>query len=695
MVSARPQILLSPLRLVVGGVLVSLLSGTVSAQPDLPISPSEWRPEIVSPPGVDAKGDLTLSIPVVTVPGLGGMSFPIVLNYTSGTPGVSNNSWLWRGWRFDPGSITREIYGGERRVEAGEVVRGGDVVTDANSEQWIVSYVDDIGIAPPFQPDRRTITLPTGGASFSSARSKGWRVAPLYNRDFSGGIPSEIPSVNTGSGAIEYQTGFRLDGSTIDPRPDVSGYVVTTNDGTRYVFGRPAINAMTVTTGLAVNLNDPVSYRQYVHSWGLVAILGPNTKSSGDRPSDLTPSIWSRTGEWIVLDQVLQQEPTVGVPNIPMVRQDRKYTRIITPTHCAVLTQGAPVWVTLIVRDDDAFNEALDTPCSGPVVRRVRHSPSAIQYEGTDGEVLPGYQFTYHDLGGVGEDDFGMPTNEDGMLKTMTLPTGGIVEIEYEPDEVARGQVLPYGMYDIVPYAPGSGSSGWRPSYGQDTWSPGAYPLSDPPYEPLLRGGMRVQSIRVSSEDSETPVGPGVSTLTTYEYPSDPNNDNPSVPSGGFVSAIPDKHWKVQGSEWFFVHQVANRLGASVYYDWVSEVVEGQGYTKTYYSTSNNSNVVRPRSLRWRFFSTPSYTHSMLVAQEQGIGEWGKPIRTERYNEDGCLVQTVERGFPRSGIVAPGRVWPGGEYNLNGQTTLLVPLDGRREAPRQATGESVTTYDCP
>ncbi|MEM6338058.1 MAG: hypothetical protein AAF752_15910, partial [Bacteroidota bacterium] len=71
--------------------------------------PDVWRPADVPEPGVGAKGDLALSVPLLNVPGLGGLDFPVVLSYQSGIRVHQPSSWVGLGWSFDPGSIVRDV----------------------------------------------------------------------------------------------------------------------------------------------------------------------------------------------------------------------------------------------------------------------------------------------------------------------------------------------------------------------------------------------------------------------------------------------------------------------------------------------------------------------------------------------------------------------------------------------------------
>jgi len=56
-------------------------------------------------------GDMSYSIPVMTVPGRGGLDFPISLNYKAGVTVKQDASWIGLGWSFNPGAIVRSVVG--------------------------------------------------------------------------------------------------------------------------------------------------------------------------------------------------------------------------------------------------------------------------------------------------------------------------------------------------------------------------------------------------------------------------------------------------------------------------------------------------------------------------------------------------------------------------------------------------------
>jgi len=60
---------------------------------------------------VNATGNFNLSLPILTVPGRGGLNFDLTLNYTPGIKVTDEASWVGLGWNLDVGSIIRNVIG--------------------------------------------------------------------------------------------------------------------------------------------------------------------------------------------------------------------------------------------------------------------------------------------------------------------------------------------------------------------------------------------------------------------------------------------------------------------------------------------------------------------------------------------------------------------------------------------------------
>ncbi len=75
------------------------------------MQPEVWHFNGPEQAEVDAKGDLRLSIPILTVPGTPGRDYQVRFSYKAGILYHQTASWIGLGWNFDPGSISRDVFG--------------------------------------------------------------------------------------------------------------------------------------------------------------------------------------------------------------------------------------------------------------------------------------------------------------------------------------------------------------------------------------------------------------------------------------------------------------------------------------------------------------------------------------------------------------------------------------------------------
>lgn len=438
------------------------------------VQPDVWRPSTVEAPGIDGRGDVNLQIPVLTVPGKDGLDFPITFAYSSSIRLDERSTWVGTGWRFDPGSITRDVYGAEK---------GNPTVT---------SYADFAG-EPPFQPDRYVVTLPAGGATMSRVVNAGSTSTPtprtiasgFYTLEFNGW---KIESNTSNNGAVNnpvtvngQQTGIRT--STFNTRSDYTGFTVRTVEGVRYIFAIP-----TLSTSLATDVAGPASLRRetFVSAWRLRAILSP-TYSGPDIPTGTEAGAWIRIDYSPVNTQTNPNSPTLG----PEFVQATYPTRIVTPTHCASFSttsrnvENLPGWERPAYAKLTGISlyagGTLGTSCTGTPIRHAQLSnPEELRSEsasgssdrpalrsisstGQGGSLEPGYAFEYYPLlGGTALDDsrmdlFGFYDPNGGYtggydagcgvgeacndgasfsLKKVVYPSGGSDEFEYQNDQI-------------------------------------------------------------------------------------------------------------------------------------------------------------------------------------------------------------------------------------------------------------------
>ncbi len=97
--------------------LISLV-GVLSLTPVFSQTSGATAPEVTQFEPVDttdmvnlSTGDFSYSIPVVSIPGAPGGSYPISLNYHAGVLYTQEASWVGLGWNLSPGQIARTVRG--------------------------------------------------------------------------------------------------------------------------------------------------------------------------------------------------------------------------------------------------------------------------------------------------------------------------------------------------------------------------------------------------------------------------------------------------------------------------------------------------------------------------------------------------------------------------------------------------------
>ncbi len=106
---------------------------------------------------VDFRGDLNVAIPVLTVPGRGGLDYPIILSYKSGIQTTQKSSWVGLGWSLNEGCISRTV----------------NFLPDFNHERNATTPSNF-----PEAPDTYVVTLPGHGSSFMLPVPWGFPNAP-------------------------------------------------------------------------------------------------------------------------------------------------------------------------------------------------------------------------------------------------------------------------------------------------------------------------------------------------------------------------------------------------------------------------------------------------------------------------------------------------------------------------------------
>ncbi|HYE57102.1 MAG TPA: hypothetical protein VD948_01305, partial [Rhodothermales bacterium] len=653
------------------------------------IQPDVWRPMQPLDPGVNANGDLNLSLPVLTVPGRGGLDYPVSLSYRSGIAITQSATWVGLGWSFDPGSITRDVQG---------------VVTSLDG-----SSANDVDFAqlPSVQPDQYYVTVPSGGFTMTAKMAsagpmpthRGTCDVPLVPTEWA---PWKIDCSVRGAGSPltvdSKAVGIYLQSGTMDQaREDFETFTLTAPDGVRYVFAAPTLSSFE--TFLPSSTYRRVKY--HVGTWRLVSIL------SADFDGNALDPRTSTRGNWVYFQYGHLSSSSRYGESATSLMQTMYLTAIETPTHIAsfstsvkdneIVLRAGSGGDQLMRRLDTITlcakaSGAAETGCTqGKKVREVafeylnydtgalaetgqpikRMQLQRFFYKGHDGSVLPGHGFTYYERTFYGarpwtdyKDEFGYlnlctTANEDPIncvgqtqdahawsLKTITYPTGGRTEIDYENDlmDATGDDVLYYSrLQDIT-----GGATSSKMHYSARA---------------LRQGGARVKQIRRYA----SPLAATAEGSSDFVY------------GPGVLSGVPGAYWAktsfYSGSsgEGIFL-RTYDRRSAAVYYDHVREVrtigqrqigpqtVTDTVSTTTYYSTNHHCRQVYvPEVGSWQLdkdclFSSWARTDTVgtastvfvrvgenrTVVQDNSALYWGLPYRVRETAGDG---RTTERYF--------------------------------------------------
>jgi YD repeat-containing protein len=678
--------------------------------------PEVWhfaRPKL---PTVDAYGGLNLSIPALTVPGRG-MDHEITFSYGSGITFSQRASWVGLGWSYDPGSITRKPEGALNHFT---------ITSPLGVDQFEASP------APVAQPDAYHLTLPGHGtvemtevnSSDFAADLGGSLIPAVQEGDFAttDHKPWRIEAT-TSTAAIRVggiETGTSYDDSydpcfgqaTCYPRPDINRFVVTTGDGTRYVFAAPTLAHFDTRyhDGNAIQF----ARQAYVSAWRLVAILGSNV-------TDAVPSTLSGwpddtvSGGWVRFEYSapMTAQQHTGSASPYDFTQTRFVEAIVTPTHRAefisqrrltpfiadyVRNETSAIYrklrrIELYSRIDGSttpirrviLNHGEGAQGLGPYkniegtdVRRLRLK--GVRFEGVGGRTRPGYTFEYYDAAdpnatsthrtdhfGYYSSSFASGAVDEGggrawSLRAVDYPTGGRLEIRYENDHIAD---------DTIPFTLQTGVS--------DAY----YANTDATSH---QGGPRVTSLR-RSDGMEAP------STTTFSY------------GPGRATGVPPMYWRrnevLTGQNWLFVP--SNRGKVSVVYEWIRRERPDGSAIKTYYTTSNYANGGDPNITtietilaRDTWHNSPgrggmckaSQCTDITVLQGNQHWNWAQPYRVEHVKSNGEQVRVVDRSvrlYRQHPTLAS--VWT---YDTDDHGVISVAI--QRGAPRV---NAQRTYACP
>lgn len=451
---------------------------------EIKMQPEVWQFEGPVDAGVDAKGDLSFSIPILSVPGTNGLDFQISFSYKAGILYNQTASWVGLGWNFNPGSITRDVIG---NVKIGTTPYTVDYAMDPSTYKYM--------------PDKFFLTLPGKGTSRMFYTMDGFNSyeSDSYKHPYNGAFnladyqPYKVDITADSLGQYPWPTDDL--GTAKEPdQGDIIKFVITTDDGFKYIFGLPSVATFTT------YVNSQSLPKYYPNVWRLLAIVGPEFEGDygfllqGPEQMPSGADFYNRPEhngqrQWIKFEyafdnsKLFSYRETSGYNII-----ENTYLRyIITPTHFAKFNVGprhdidllsgpsedsidkTPYYkslsnIELYTKDNilvkkiqlsQDYNIAQATPGTGNGKLRL----SALRFFSHSGEEMPGYNFEYinnapwindsywHYYDGLGyyntqglgvmETDDDKTDAQEWSLKKIIFPTGGWQEFQYENDHIA------------------------------------------------------------------------------------------------------------------------------------------------------------------------------------------------------------------------------------------------------------------
>jgi len=417
------------------------------------VDPTVSQFEIIRGSGdPDYTGALNFKIPLMKIPGRGGLDYDLELSYVhgSGVPASESASWIGLGWNLNLYQIScSPVFAPE----------GNDAVSSTGKDTYHVSY--------------------PGSSTVIYQFADGWR--PLDWSAIKIDVVTEFNYSTSGWGLVE---------------KDFKKFTITDVDGKRYIFAerlrqessKPLTNHCCLLPSCSPHSHS--GKHPYFYVFKLSAILGADYVDGSTPADDIPGNGGTDLGSWIKLVYSAPQTISGGIsPNIYQM-EINYLSQIITPTHTATfnvsssgnyfiyggIEDGTQIGIlnsidlspagTKVefftsrkfgwVRQDGAggyflVNQDGYTPGIGYHYFRI--GLDSLRMSGGSGSVrIPPYKFEYtgnpteaHNAS-VGIDPWGYYTLQSGLLqpteadvkwtvwllKKAIYPTGGTVEYEYE-----------------------------------------------------------------------------------------------------------------------------------------------------------------------------------------------------------------------------------------------------------------------
>jgi YD repeat-containing protein len=296
------------------------------------VPPEAFRFDLAVKSEVGATGALSVNIPLLTVPGRAGLDMPLNLSYTSGIKTRQQSTWVGLGWNFDLGSITRVVH----------ALPDYDQVTYENRPIQ-ADYPDYYVVSIPELTTTMFQTATSGSnLSFLLESYNDWKIeydtamytglrmgydaASFKDQDFStNGLRIDnnpLNGVNNGNRQIDYV--------------DIDKFILTSPNGTKYVFGLPLKSEMVMPMYISAG-NVPDFVMEYNSNWRLTAILSPDYVDGGGDPyNPLDVNEESCKGSWVFIQYYyLTNMRLVNGANPNLLMQITYPAVVYTPSHRA------------------------------------------------------------------------------------------------------------------------------------------------------------------------------------------------------------------------------------------------------------------------------------------------------------------------------------------------------------------------
>ena len=270
-------------------------------------------------------GDMSLSIPIMKVPGRGGLDFELTVSYKSEIKVDQAASTIGLGWYLEIGKISRIIR------------RAHDRYWDSRENFWDV-------------PDAFSISAPLGSGKFSNFQTPDEYFTqfsdPIYYMDK--WIASKIEYTQEQTGTNTY---------------DIQKFIITDLNGIKYVFEKSLFKESTCVLPIYWP-DETIEYGNYL--WLLTSILSSDyIDGGGNEYNPLDGTIANNKGNWIAItySETKTYHYLYAHQYTPRAIEIAYPERIVTPTHVAIISYqneiGSNVksYHEVAYGDDQAANE--------------------------------------------------------------------------------------------------------------------------------------------------------------------------------------------------------------------------------------------------------------------------------------------------------------------------------------------------